>query len=256
MEGSPATASSFSSSSSSSETPPDVLPRYLKVLRPLGVILCVEHGGCYTGTNVARHLARSHFIKAGRAREILDFIKSTSPIASCPNDVPKPAHGRSPISGLPIHDGYRCDAIDCNFLTVNVDSIKQHCFKLHDWKRKLDKSIPYQAAKLQTLWVKTQHVDYFIVIPPANQSSSGSGGSSSSGVNRAVGNSKMALLSVAEAESAWNALRIRFQEAQDKRAERYSRMQVPAYISKITPLILQVLRIPKMNYYWLRVALA
>jgi hypothetical protein len=222
MEGSPATPFL-------SKARPDVLPRYLKVLRPLGVTLCVEHSGCYTGTNIARHLKRSHFIKARRVREILDFIKSTGPIASCPSDVPKPAHGRNPISGLPIHDGYCCDAIDCNFLTVNLDSIKQHCFKLHDWKRKLDKSIPYRAAKLQTLWVKTQHVDYFIVVPPANQSSS------SSSANGAVGISKTPLLSVAEAESAWNALQIRFKEAQDKRAERYSYMQVPGHISEITP---------------------
>ena len=136
MEGSPATLSSSEASS-------DIMPRYLKVLRSLGIALCVEHGGCYTSANMARHLARSYSLKAGRVREILEFIKSTGPIASCLGDVLRPAHGGRPISGLPIYDGYGCDAIDCNFLTVNLDSIKQHCFKLHDWKRKLDKSIPY-----------------------------------------------------------------------------------------------------------------
>jgi len=204
------------------------MPRYLKVLRSLGIALCVEHGGCYTSANMARHLARSYSLKAGRVREILEFIKSTGPIASCLGDVLRPAHGGRPISGLPIYDGYGCDAVDCNFLTVNVDSIKQHCFKLHNWKRKLTKSIPYRAAKLQTLWAKTQHVEYFIVVP-LDQSSSSSNG------NSAVGSSRMALLSNAEAESGWNALQIRFKEAQDKRAERYSQVQVPAYISEITP---------------------
>lgn len=75
---------------------------------------------------MTRHLAWSHSIKAGRVREILDFIKSTGPLASCPSDALKPGHEGRPISGLPIYD-----AADCNFLMVNVDSIKQHCFKLH-----------------------------------------------------------------------------------------------------------------------------
>ena len=215
---------------SSSEASSDVLPRYLKVLGSLRVTLCVKHGGYYTGANIARHLTRSHSIKARRVREILDFIKNTGPITSCSSNVPKPAHRGRPISGLPIHDSYCCDAADYNFLTVNLDSIKQHCFKLHGWKRKLNKSIPYRAAKLQTLWVKTQDVNYFIIIPPASRS-----GSSSSSANGTVNSSKTPLLSATEAESGWNALQIRFKEAQDKRAERYSQVQVPAHISEITP---------------------
>jgi hypothetical protein len=117
MESSPATLSS-------SEALSDIMPRYLKVLRPLSITLCVKHGGYYTSANVARHLARSHSLKARRVREILEFIKSIGPIASYPGDIPRPVHGGRPISGLPIYDGYGYDTADCNFLTVNVDSIK------------------------------------------------------------------------------------------------------------------------------------
>ncbi len=127
------------------------MPQYLKVLRSLSIALCVEYGGCYTSANMARHLAWSHSLKAGRVREILEFIKNTGPITSCLGNVLRPAHRGRPISGLPIYNGYGCDAVDYNFLTVNVDSIKQHYFKLHNWKHKLTKSIPYWVAKLQTL---------------------------------------------------------------------------------------------------------
>ena len=208
----------------------DVLPQYLKVLGSLRVTLYIEHSGCYTGANMARYLARLHSIKARRVREILDFIKNTGPITSCSSNILKPAHRGRPISGLPIHNSYCCNAVDYNFLTVNLDSIKQHCFKLHGQKRKLNKSIPYRAAKLQTLQVKTQDIDYFVIIPPASRS-----GSSSSSANGTVNSSKTPLLSATEAESGWNALQIWFKEAQDKRAERYSQVQVPAHILEITP---------------------
>jgi hypothetical protein len=72
MEGSPATLSSSEASS-------DIIPRYLKVLRPLGITLCVEHGGCYTSANVARHLARSHSLKARRVREVPAHISEITP---------------------------------------------------------------------------------------------------------------------------------------------------------------------------------
>jgi hypothetical protein len=120
MEGSPATLSL-------SEALLDIIPRYLKVLRPLSITLYVKHGGCYTSANIARHLAWLHSLKARRVREILEFIKSIGLIASCAGDIPRPVYGGRPISGLPIYNGYSCD-----FLTINVDSIKQYCFKLHN----------------------------------------------------------------------------------------------------------------------------
>ena len=101
---------------------------------------------------------------------------------------------------------------------VNMDSIKQYYFKLHGQKCKLNKSIPYQAAKLQILQAKTQHIKYFIIIPLADQSSS------SNNANDAVSSSKTALFSTTEVKSGWNALQIWFKEAQNKRAEYYSQV--------------------------------
>jgi len=95
-------------------------------------MLYVKYGGCYTSVNIARHLARLYSLKAGRVREILEFIKSIGPIALCAGDILRPVHRGRPISGLPIYNGYGYNAVDCNFLIVNVDSIKQHCFKLHN----------------------------------------------------------------------------------------------------------------------------
>ena len=81
---------------------------------------------------MAQYLIRLHSLKARRVREILKFIKSIGPIALYPSNVPRPAHGGRPISGLPIYNGYGYNAVNCNFLTVNKDSIKQHCFKLYN----------------------------------------------------------------------------------------------------------------------------
>jgi hypothetical protein len=124
IEGSPLTLSL-------SEGLLDTLPQYLKVLRPLNITLYVKYSGCYTSTNIAQHLVWLHSIKARQVREILEFILSTGLIASYASDILKPAHRGRPISGLPIYDGYGYDAADYNFFIVNVDSIKQHCFKLH-----------------------------------------------------------------------------------------------------------------------------
>jgi hypothetical protein len=124
MEGSPATLLS--------EALLDIMPRYLKVLRPLSITLCVKYSGCYTSANIARHLARLYSLKARQVREILEFIKSIGLIALCPSDILRPAYRGRPISGLPIYNSYSYNAADYNFLTVNVDSIKQYCFKLYN----------------------------------------------------------------------------------------------------------------------------
>ena len=182
------------------------MPRYLKVLRPLSITLCVKYSGYYTSVNVARHLIQLHSLKARQVREILEFIKSIGLIASCAGDILRPVYRGRPISGLPIYNSYSYNVVDCDFLIINVDSIKQHCFKLYNQKYKLTKSIPYQAAKLQTLQAKTQYVKYFIIIP-LDQSSS------SSNSNGAVGSSKIALLSTIEAKSSQNVLQIRFKKA-------------------------------------------
>ena len=115
-----------------SEALSDIIPQYLKVLRPLSITLCVKHGSCYTSANIARHLAWLYSLKARRVREILEFIKSIGPIALCPSNIPRPAYKGRPISNLPIYNSYGCDAADYNFFIVNVDSIKQHCFKLYN----------------------------------------------------------------------------------------------------------------------------
>jgi hypothetical protein len=110
----------------------DIIPQYLKVLRPLSITLYVKYSGCYTSANIARHLVWLHSLKARRVREILEFIKSIGLIILYPSNILRPAYRGRPISGLPIYNSYGYNAADCNFLIVNVDSIKQHCFKLYN----------------------------------------------------------------------------------------------------------------------------
>ena len=109
----------------------DVLPQYLKVLGSLRVTLYIKYSGCYTSVNIARYLIWLYSIKARRVREILDFIKNIGLIIFYSGNILKPAYRGRPISGLPIYNSYCYDAVDYNFLTVNLDSIKQHYFKLY-----------------------------------------------------------------------------------------------------------------------------
>ena len=57
-----------------SEALSNILARYLKVLYPISVTLCVKYSGYYTDAKITQYLIRSHSIKAKRVREILDFI--------------------------------------------------------------------------------------------------------------------------------------------------------------------------------------
>jgi len=102
----------------------DIIPQYLKVLRPLSITLYIKHGGCYTSVNIARYLAWLYSLKARRVREILEFIKNIGLIALCPSDILRPAYRGRPISGLPIYNSCGCNAADYNFFTVNIDFIK------------------------------------------------------------------------------------------------------------------------------------
>jgi hypothetical protein len=81
---------------------------------------------------MARYLVRLYSLKARRVREILEFIKSIGLIVLYPSNILRPVYRGRPISGLPIYNSYGYNAVDYNFLTVNVDSIKQHYFKLYN----------------------------------------------------------------------------------------------------------------------------
>jgi hypothetical protein len=156
-------------------------PPYIELHSGLGVIICVEHGSCYVGTNVERHLSEAHHIKSKERNNLMQYIFSVG-IASNIADVVRPEDGVAPIPGLPVHDGFRCTdgSNSCHrHLSINKVAMKEHERVIHKRKSGMKgrpkgagagtagqeavSDIGYREVKLQTLWKQTKYVDYFVV---------------------------------------------------------------------------------------------
>jgi hypothetical protein len=51
----------------------------------------------------------------------------------------------------------------CSFITVNIDSMKKHCYKLHDLSWTGNKNLLYKSVKVQTFFSSGGLQKYFIV---------------------------------------------------------------------------------------------
>src|SRR4051794_37539284 len=75
-------------------------PSYLRILTEWRVILCIEHGSCYTQSSLPQHLLRKHRIKSRQRQEIEQHPEYQS-IASTMDAVIHPIDGVAEIQGLP-----------------------------------------------------------------------------------------------------------------------------------------------------------
>lgn len=150
----------------------------MRVLPALRVVLCAEHGGCYTLATVTHHLQKRHHLVHRQRTRVLDALRSAK-LAVSADEVITPANGSAAISGLPVHEGHQCRR--CGFYSVNRDSIRQHCACAHRQKVPKPKGpqlqgkeghdaavaagqptnpplLPFRPAQLQTLWTEKKQI--------------------------------------------------------------------------------------------------
>jgi len=71
------------------------------------VLLCSQHGSCYTRPNLERHLAEQHGIKRARGTQLIAALHVNG-LATNRNAVQQLANGVLPFKGLPLLQAHRC----------------------------------------------------------------------------------------------------------------------------------------------------
>lgn len=143
-------------SSSSSSPPPrrtlkqmslDNCDDILCFLEDFGVLVCKQH--CTGVINLDKHLREQHAAPAKLREEIVEQFRHLS--RTDPHTVELPEQPAWPIKelGSPLN-GFKCTT--CSFITLNTDSIRKHCKKLHELPWTGDKSILYKSVKVQTFF--------------------------------------------------------------------------------------------------------
>ncbi|KAF1980643.1 P-loop containing nucleoside triphosphate hydrolase protein [Aulographum hederae CBS 113979] len=216
-----------------------VLPDALCYLAELRVVLCTEHGSCYTGESLPRHLRDQHGVSVTRRREIFAGLPPLACNAEAV-EIRRRIETVRAIEGLPIHAGYACCAVDCGFLTVSRQGIEQHCREAHGRKlgkgRRKEKGAhgsncaddgAYRLAKLQTLWAKKGQIRYFPVDIQHR---------------RGWQNERQYQEEAQGQEDIWKDIEARFRQAQEKQARTHGGgglVERHDHISEVTPWLRQ-----------------
>ena len=122
---------------------------YIVYLSNHKAVACVPCGFCpVPGPGTKRHLKDFHQNWPLQVRK--DIIKHVTqlPLAR-PEDVLPPSFTESAITGLTLHDGWRCQK--CQYCSPSEGTILEHCKKGHKWT-KAHRSM-WKPAKVQTFFV-------------------------------------------------------------------------------------------------------
>jgi hypothetical protein len=122
------------------------------------VLVCRQH---YTGiVNLDRHLREQHGTPITVRRLVIEhFARFSAVKLSTVELLEQPAAQIQELRVL--LDGMQCKA--CSFITVNINSIKKHCYKSHELSWTGDKSTLYKSVKVQTFFKSGGLQKYFII---------------------------------------------------------------------------------------------
>ena len=180
----------------------EIVPDYLIVNLALGVVICGQHGSCYTPSSLNGHLTYVHHIKRRERLPILSVIEerfssANIQFAQSIESIPIPIAGGIPIAGLPIHSGFRCrwtysrvqniveglQNEQCSYISTNERVIKEHIRVKHayygvkrgrprrDQQQNLmePSTIHYEKIWVQSLLPNKKSIHYFMVKPADSQ---------------------------------------------------------------------------------------
>lgn len=91
---------------------------------------CLTVRGCYTHHNITRHLSEQHQLWRQAKKQALTSLEAAD-IAANPEEAQHLVHGTEAISGLSLLNRFRCPHHCCGHSSINIETIKQHCFQMH-----------------------------------------------------------------------------------------------------------------------------
>ena len=110
--------------------------------------------------NLDTHLLQHHNTDATTRRQIIDRFAHITTVD--PRQVELPEEPARPIEELGVPLGaLRCKT--CRKVTVNTDAMRKHCKNIHQQAWARDKSVLYDAVKVQTIFRMGGLQKYFIV---------------------------------------------------------------------------------------------
>ncbi|KAL2350397.1 hypothetical protein BJ546DRAFT_1112222, partial [Cryomyces antarcticus] len=129
-----------------------------------GLLVCVDCGFCLLPKRDLwkRHLRKQpHNIFGRRLRSLVDLFPTYTLLT--PDKIQYPTTAVKPITGLKLHDGFRCSLCP-DGLTRSRKTIQDHLSKVHKRKPAEYSLDPlWVKCKLQTFFAETRHVRYFVV---------------------------------------------------------------------------------------------
>jgi hypothetical protein len=128
-----------------------------------GVLICRECQYAIQKSAIESHLLK-HKIYRNERQSLLSFIAQLD--LKEPENVSSPSADSTPISGLPIIPGFRCQVIGCGSLCASQKRMKRHHSEDHDINDSSSFSTLACPAKLQTFFRGTK-IRYFEIARPS-----------------------------------------------------------------------------------------
>ena len=127
-------------------------------LEDFGVLVCKQH--CTAVVSLNAHLRKHHAAKATLRRQIVQRFSQFDTVS--PSAIELPDEPAQPIEelGEPLK-GAQCKT--CSWVTINRDEMRRHCKKSHQQAWTGDKSLLYEAVKVQSFFRTGGLQKYFIV---------------------------------------------------------------------------------------------
>ena len=127
-------------------------------LEDFGVLVCKQH--CTAVVSLNAHLRKHHAAKATLRRQIVQRFSQFDTVS--PSAIELPDEPAQPIEelGEPLK-GAQCKT--CSWVTINRDEMRRHCKKSHQQAWTGDKSLLYEAVKVQSFFRTRGLQKYFIV---------------------------------------------------------------------------------------------
>ena len=118
------------------------------------ILICLEHKSVITSNALVGHLHRGHHWKKNVYRSLVQAL-SALPYTETPDDFPTPLNDWSPIEGIPVQKGYKCNHCE-DMLTINKDHVGKHVFNCHRDLR-TSRDLGYRDVSLQSWTYKGKY---------------------------------------------------------------------------------------------------
>lgn len=145
----------------------------LRHLQDLRVLLCEACGYCVLLRALNRHLKDIHSLRASERRQYLNIAKKLR--LADGDGIVYPSPGGTPIQGLPVLDGYACQAVGCEHLCATRKRMEAHWSQDHNTVGQAMQQLSCRPVRLQTLF-RGNLLRYFEVARPST-------GDTASGLN-------------------------------------------------------------------------